>query len=475
MSKQWRWPLYALIALSVVLSGWGVHAAPTAQAQGALPWLEVWYFPNDDLGPPIIEYRDAVGTVLASYPLATDNFSEVFQGGGNIATRDGNDFLGVFNPHVGVLRYFTVTDKPQDTDTEFYVLSRPIPTPNGWLTYSISRMDTQGEQPAFNSIYYADPSYERISSIYDAESAEPWFGIEPLGWTDDGSMLLLHNAPTGIGGYILFWTYLGVEAHPLTDMQQSIPLGDLDGYAGDLSMTAQVVRDADYVVQGIQVTVVASGDTMTYPLPPLGEPVHAGGNAHFSPSHTRLAYQVARENPEDEKFWTVVVDLTTGQSRVVYEQTFTQEDWDFGYISGWLDDSTLVVGSQWQGRSVLVNVDSGALTEAPGVFLGYAQGVNEVGGFAPAGMVYVQCDDAPISRLAPGVRGRVVADSVTLQSWTSYDADVTGQEPAGATFTAQHGPFCGSGTLWWDVLFDDGQQGYVIESNYQGYFLEPAQ
>ncbi len=474
MSKLWRWPFYALIALSVALGGRGVRTAPTAQAQGTLPWLEVWYFPNDDLGPAIIEYRDTVGTVLASYPLATDNLHEIAQGGGNIATRDGNDFLGVFDPHVGVFRYFTVIDKPRDTDTEFYTLSRPIPAPNGWIAYAISRVGSQFDVPAFNSIYYADPSYEQISSIYDVESAEPWYSVEPFAWSDDGSALLLHNAPIGVGGYILFWTYLGVQAHPLTDMQQSIPLGDLDGFAGDLSMTAQVARDADYVVQGIQVTTVADGTTVTYPLPPLGEPVYAGGNAHFSPSRTRLAYQVARENPEDEKFWTIVVDLTTGQSRVVYEQTFTEEDWDFDYIAGWLDDKTLVVGSQWQGRSILVDVESGALTEALGVFLGLAQGVNEVSSFAPSGMVYVQCDASPVSRLAPGARGRVMAASVSLYSWTSYDADVTGQEPAGATFTVQHGPFCSSGTVWWDVLFDDGQQGYVIESNYQGYLLEPA-
>ena len=475
--KQWRWLVYALIMAAMGLGTVGVHSAPVARAQGRAPWLEVWYFPADDLGPALVEYRDAAGTVLASYALASNNIVEFAQGGGYLVTDDNLNTIGVFDPRMGLLRYYQVVDKPEDTDAEFYVLSHPAPAPNGDLAYAISRVSSQFDVPSYNSIYYADPAYQQVRTIYELESAEPWYTVTPFAWSGDGSTLLLHNQPQGIGGYILFWTYQGVQARPLANMEQVTWLGDLDGFADDLSRTALVAYDDQYVVQGINVIDVASGAQTFYPLPALGETAYTGGNAHFSPSGTRLAYQVARENAENEKFWTIGVDLTNGQSQVVFAQEFTEDDWDYAYVAGWLDDATLVIGGPWAGPSRLVNVETGAVTEVPGVFLGYAQGVSDVSDFAPPGMVPVQCDTSPVSGLAPQVRGRVMdqAGMVNVYSWASYDSEVVAQAQSGAVFTVLDGPQCIDSTLWWSVRFDNGVEGYVIEGNYQGRYLEPLQ
>ena len=470
----WRKLLWGGLVVVMALGGAFWQVAPEARAQVPTA-VEVWYFPPDELGPALIEYRDAAGTVLASYALASDSVTEFLQGGGVLTTSDSAEFIGVFDPRVGLLRYFSVYDKPQDTDAEFYVLSRAVPAPNGDFVYAISRMSTQFDAPSYNIIYYADASYEQVRTIYSVESAEPWYRMEPFAWSDDGATVLLHNAPEGIGGYILFWTYVGVQARSLANMEQGVLLGDIDGFAGDLSMTALVARNDDYTVQGINVTTLATGATAFYPLPELGETVHAGGNAHFSPSGALLAYQVARENPLNEKLWTLVVDLQSGQTRVVAEQELTPEDWNLKYIAGWMGENMLALSNPWGGNSLLVNLETGTRTEAPGVFLGYAQGVSDVSGFAPPGMVPVQCDTSPVSRLQPAARGQVVAESVELHSWASYDSEVTAREPAGATFTVQHGPYCTPSTLWWDVLFDDGQRGYVIEGNAQGLYLAPLQ
>ncbi len=475
--KPWKWLLYTLTIAAVMTGAWGVQGTAPTRAQARAPWLEVWYFPADELGPALVEYRDAAGTVLASYALASNNLPQFTQGGGYLMASDGYGHIIIFDPRMGLLRYYRAAELPEDTETEYYVVSQPAPTPNGDLAYTISRISLESDVPTQNSIYYADPAYEHVRQVYALQSSEPWYTVSPLGWSADGETLVLYNEPQGVGGYVLFWTYENTQARPLADMEQVTWLGNVDGFSADLRMTATVSRDNRYVVQGINVTEVASGEQTFYPLPPLGETAHAAGNAHFSPSGARLAFQVARENPLEEKFWTVVVDLADGQSRVVFAQEFAEDDWDYAYLAGWLDDSTLVIGGPWAGPSRLVDVESGTVTEVPGVFLGYAQGVSEVSGFAPPGMVPVQCDGTAVSRLAPGVRGRVMSDVGTLNvyGWESYEATVTAQAQANEVFTVMDGPQCNDGALWWSVQFENGTLGYVVEGDTQRRYLEPLE
>jgi len=255
-------------------------------------------------------------------------------------------------------------------------------------------------------------------------------------------------------------------------------LGWIDGYSHDLRYTATVLSN-DQGITGLQVTEVASGNANVYPLPPLGEIPLVGGNAAFSPAATKVAYQVARSNPETEKYWTIVVDLASGQSRVVLEDEGINYEVRYADIGGWLDDQTLAIGSYWYGRTAIVDTSTGVmLREERGAFLGYAVGVTDVTGFAPSGVAYAQCPGAPPSRLIPGQRGRITFTDGTMtnvRQWASAQAEKVGTAPEGATFTINDGPRCADGYAWWDLQFDNGLSGFVAEGDATSYYLEPWQ
>jgi hypothetical protein len=254
-------------------------------------------------------------------------------------------------------------------------------------------------------------------------------------------------------------------------------IGDLDGYTQNATLLALVER-GDSGPTGLTVTNWTTGQTATYPLPALSlaELPSVGGGAYFSPDTTKVAYQVARGDPEAEKFWTILVDLTTGQSRVLFEDEGQNYSVNYGQISGWLDNNTLVLGS-WEGTSAIIDVNSGTLIrEGQGRFMGYA-GVTDTSTFAPLNIASAQCPGSPISRLVIGMHGRVTITNGQPVNVRSFPGgDIAGQKPEGSAFTVLDGPTCKDNYAWWRVQFDDdAMQGVVAEGDASQYYLEPWQ
>ena len=464
MKRMW------LLLLCVML---GVLPTTSASAQSAPPWLQVWLLRGDHL---TVEYRDAAGNAHAAYRLATDMFNWPEQAGGRLFSTSLEN-IQVFYPYTGRITVYHTAVEGLTTDENIYVLQTIAPHPDGTAyAYGIMLHHADWEQPAASYVYFATTGAGDDRLVFE-QATESISAISPLAWSDTGNILLLHEMPVGIGGYILFWTYQNVVAYD-TNSGYQMPLGSTDGVSGDVGMLAELTFDEQGGPPALN-TLPIRGEVApaAYPLPPLAEEPGDGGNVMFSPSGTYIAYQVARVNPEHEKFWTVVVTVATGESRVVLEDEATGYDLRYGHIGGWLDDTTLVVGSRADASSAVIDVTSGALLrEVPGVFMGYATGITDTAGFAPSAAAYVQCPGAPVSRLQPDYRGRITYTDGTMtnvRQAPTVTAAIIGSMPEGESFIAIAGPICADGYAWWNVEFDNGPIGFVAEGDASAYYLEP--
>lgn len=463
--------VFVLFAACIALPG-----RTNAQAQGQ-SWLQVWIIPAAQGTPAVIEYRDAADTVQASYVLTLTDLFTWRQVGGRVYWFDSHA-IPVFDPVYGTIDLIPAPGRLADTADQFFTLSSVVPSPDGQrVAYGIMRQTSDWDQPTDNWIYVGTTAIADSQPVFQ-QQGESSLAVQPVGWSADGSRLLIHDQPVGIGGYILFWQNRNVRT---LDLQSGAitPLGDLDGWSQDVQLTVQIATGPDGTPAGLAVTQLTTGQTITYPLPAIQDTLYTGGAVRFAPSGARVAYQVARGNPDSEKYYTVVVDLTNGQSKVVLEDQAQNWDVRYGNIGGWLDDNTLVVGGTSSQQSAVIDVTTGQLLrEERGAFLGYAVGLTSAAGFAPSGMAYARCGSGPVSRLGQQMRGRVTFTDGALtnvRTMPATGAELAGQVPEGATFSVMDGPDCADGYMWWYLNFDSGLSGFVAEGNSGAYFLEPWQ
>jgi hypothetical protein len=345
--------------------------------------------------------------------------------------------------------------------------------------YTVSQQPSDYEQPAESWVYVAPIGPGDQREVF-YETTEPSHAVTPVGWSADGTKLVLDEMPQGIGGYILYWTHRNTRILDLATGAIT-PFGNEEGYAdgwSDYLRFSAYLEWLDSEAYILHVTDHVTGTTTSYPAPALDEVPGGGGGVVFSPGATRVAYQLARYDPENERLWTVVIDLDTGDQRVVFEEAY--EGWDAGYvhISGWLDEDTLVIGSVWSGdTSAIVDVTTGQfLREERGVFLGYAVGITNASGLAPSGPVTSDCPGAPEPRLQLYSPGRITFTSgsdTNVRAWPGTDYAVIETRPEGAPFLVHAGPFCADGYAWWKLEFEDGLIGFVAEGMPGEYWLEP--
>ncbi|MBN2306230.1 MAG: SH3 domain-containing protein [Anaerolineae bacterium] len=464
--KTIRYFVLVLVVLGLVLAG-------TAQAQEQ--GLQVWLVQTHEETGPLVEYRSAGGQVFASYVVGQMMFDWSGQAAGRLA---GNtpESVALFDPVAGRLSYFRPAGVLPNTDTDFYYVTRVVLSPDGQqVAYGVTRQSSNYELPAESWIYIGTPGAANDRSVYHLET-ESFRALAPVAWSADGAHLLIDIQPQGIGGYILFWLYFDVQVLDIAS-GAATPVGSIDGYTPDLGRVARLDWAEDGSPTALVVTDLATGAATGYPVPLLDEVPASGGDAIFSPSGTQVVYQLARMNPEQEKFWTVVVNLSSGASTVVFTEEWSGWGNGFGNLGGWLDESTLAVGSVWGERTAIVDVPTAAmLREENGVFLGYANGITSAAQLAPSGAAAATCSDAPLSRLTPGKRGRVTFTTGSLtnvRNLPGLDGEITGSMPEGSTFSVYQGPICADGYAWWQLGFDDGPVGYVAEGTADSYWLEP--
>ncbi len=180
-------------------------------------------------------------------------------------------------------------------------------------------------------------------------------------WSADGQSLYFSKEPVGLGGYILFngasnLYKIDLATKDVTEIIPQTPLTStqtcLDAISGDYRFvtdhcTQNVITVRD-LLNGGSTTIQAPTDVTGYRLM---------GSARFSPSGDRVAFALAKGDPNAEQGWLAVGDSTGGTAQLI----LTSDAGSYYSILGWLDDQTLLVQSNTLGNP---NVGSQLFTVA---------------------------------------------------------------------------------------------------------------
>jgi Tol biopolymer transport system component len=189
-------------------------------------------------------------------------------------------------------------------------------------------------------------------------------------FSPDGQSLYYSQEPLGLGGYIPFSGVSDLFVLDLASGASSQLVPDaaagvicLDDFAPDASLVALHCNPKTIDVLD---TTMGSIGQISAPAKVTDWQLH--GDARLSPDQTRVAYALARGDPNNEQGWVAVSDSLSGTSHLVA----TAPAGEYYSVKGWLNDSTLVLQSWGTQPGVwVVQADGSDLRRlADGVFLG---------------------------------------------------------------------------------------------------------
>ncbi len=189
-------------------------------------------------------------------------------------------------------------------------------------------------------------------------------------FSPDGQSLYYSQEPLGLGGYIPFggisdlWA-LDLAAGTSRQLVPSAAAGTicLDDFTPDVSLVT--LHCAEKTISVLDPT---TGSIGLIAAPPAVTDWALHGDARISPDQTRVAYALARGNPDNEQGWVAMSEGITGTSHLVA----TAPTGDYFSVKGWLNNTTLVLQS-WRGTPGVwvVQADGSDLRRlADGLFLG---------------------------------------------------------------------------------------------------------
>ena len=164
-------------------------------------------------------------------------------------------------------------------------------------------------------------------------------------WSADGQSLYFSKEPVGIGGYILFGGAsnlykIDIATKEVTDVipqnPSTGPQACLDAISGDYRFVA------DHCTQGvITVRNLQAGSTTTLKVPTDFTGYNVMGSARFSPTGDRVAFALAKSDPNAEQGWVAIGNSTGGTAQLIA----TSDTGSYYTVQGWLDDQTVLVQS----------------------------------------------------------------------------------------------------------------------------------
>ncbi len=164
-------------------------------------------------------------------------------------------------------------------------------------------------------------------------------------WSTDGQTLYFSKEPVGLGGYIPFagassLYQIDVSTKKVTDLFPFVapagPMTCLDAMSGDDRFVADHCTP-----NAVTIRDLTGGPSTTIQPPAEAAGFRLLGSARFSPDGRRLAFALAKGDPNAEQGWVAVSDSTRGSSKVI----LAGEVGMYYTVIGWLDDTTLLVQS----------------------------------------------------------------------------------------------------------------------------------
>ncbi len=169
-------------------------------------------------------------------------------------------------------------------------------------------------------------------------------------WSADGQSLYFSKEPVGIGGYIPYAGASNLYKIDVTTKQvtEIIPQTASTGPQICLDAISNDYRFlADHCAPGwITIRDLQSGTTSALTPPANLTGWKLLGSARFSPTADRVAYALAKGDPNNEQSWVVVGSSGGGEATLV----LTGQPGSYYTVQGWLDDQTLLVQSTSVGN-----------------------------------------------------------------------------------------------------------------------------
>ncbi|MHB1481853.1 MAG: hypothetical protein ACYCXH_05980, partial [Bellilinea sp.] len=202
----------------------------------------------------------------------------------------------------------------------------------------------------------------------DRTRVEP-MALEIRGWTADNQVIFSTRAD-GIGGYILYNGWIDLFA-----FDPAIPAITHQYISDDtMRMCVNSVSDdfslAAVGCNAIHVQNLVTGEAVELPI--IADQNFAG-SAKFSPSNTRVAYSIARGDPDNERSQLLVAPVDGSSPPVALD---TIEGGHFT-VHGWIDENTLLYSSSvgFGGTTAVWRVETDDSSKpfkiADGLFIGF--------------------------------------------------------------------------------------------------------
>lgn len=224
--------------------------------------------------------------------------------------------------------------------------------------------------PPFSQLWIAgiDGSAPLLVTQTDtADDIAEFFVLEPVRWLEDGDLVFAWQV-SGIGGYILFFGWSSLFRYdvatgaitPLVGMAPDVTAPCWSDLTDDGVEAVGACGESRAVVERNTATGV---ETALPVLPDQGQ----AGAAAYAPQNGRLAYAIARGDPDDEAGQLVLVP-SRGEGPTVIA---SQAPGAFETLR-WIDQERMVAG-YWQGDATFVDavaVDGSRRTVGPGRLVG---------------------------------------------------------------------------------------------------------
>jgi hypothetical protein len=206
-----------------------------------------------------------------------------------------------------------------------------------------------GTQPSgtdrTTSLMIANPDGTNIETLL-TENAASGAAVQLVAelWSADGKSLYFSKEPVGLGGYILFagasnLYKIDIATRQVTDVipqDTSQPQTCLDALSGDYRLVADHCTQNVITVRDLQ-----SGSSATIQMQSGFSGYGVIGSARFSPSGDRVAFAMAKHDPNAEQGWVAIGNSSGGVSKII----LTGDQGSYYNVLGWLDDQTLLIQS----------------------------------------------------------------------------------------------------------------------------------